>query len=99
MTARRLLAAAQPDTRAVHKHLVLIAKITLRADGIDLDDPDDVVTAFSAHHPQASCAVPRLDNLAKGPPGDRVTEERLLSAADRMLAYLDQLGSTGRTKA
>ena len=99
MTARRLLAAAQPDTRAVHKHLVLIAKITLRADGIDLDDPDDVLTAFSAHHPQAGCAVPRLDDIAKAPPGDRATEERLLSAADRMLAYLDQLGTSRRTKA
>lgn len=99
MTARRLLAAAQPDARAVHKHLVLIAKITLRADGIDLDDPGDVLTAFSAQHPRAGCAVPRLDDLAKGPPGNRATEERLLGAADRMLAYLDQLGTTRGTKA
>jgi hypothetical protein len=99
MTTRRLLAAGHTDTRAVHKHLVLIAKIMLRADGLDLDDPDDVLTDFSARHPQAGCAVPRLDVITASPSGSQELEHRLLGAADRMLAYLDQLGTTGRTLA
>lgn len=97
MTTRRLLAASHTDTRAVHKHLVLIAKIMLRADGHDLDDPDDVLAAFSARHPQAGCAAPRLEEITASPRGGRELQHQVLSAADNMLAYLDQLGGTGRT--
>jgi hypothetical protein len=97
MTTRRLLAAGHTDIRAVHKHLVLIAKIMLRADSRDLDDPDDVLAAFSARHPQAGCAVPRLAEITASPHGDRQVEHKLLGAADSVLAYLDQLGTTGRT--
>jgi hypothetical protein len=97
MTTRRLLAAGHTDIRAVHKHLVLIAKIMLRADGHNLDDPDEVLMAFSAGHPRAGCAVPRLEEFTTSPRGDRELTRRLLSAADSMLAYLDQLGTNGRT--
>jgi adenylylsulfate kinase-like enzyme len=99
MTTRRLLAAGPTDIRAVHKHLVLIAKIMLRADSRDLDDPDDVLAAFSARHPQAGCAVPRLTEITASPRGDQEMEHKLLGAADSVLAYLDQLGTTGRTLA
>jgi hypothetical protein len=54
MTTRRLLAAARPDIRALHKHLVLIAKILLRADGTDLDDADAVLASFAELYPAAS---------------------------------------------
>lgn len=98
MTTRRLLAHDQPDVRALHKHLVLLAKILLRADGHDLHDADDVITAFREHHPEAECAPPELDDLARRP-SDPVLCRQLLDATDRLLTYLDRLDPTVRTSA
>jgi dephospho-CoA kinase len=96
MTTRRLLADEHPDVRAVHKHLVLLAKIVLRADGRELDDPDAVLSAFAAHYPSAGCRAPRLDDLTRSI-SDPELRERLLDAADRMLACLNQLGAITRS--
>lgn len=96
MTTRRLLAAEEPDARAVHKHLVLLAKILLRADGHDFHDADDVLTAFRELHPAAGCAPPGLDDLIRRP-RDPVLCQQLIDATDRLLTYLDRLDQTVRT--
>lgn len=95
LTTRRLLAVDQPDVRAVHKHLVLLAKILLRADGHDLHDADDVITALGEFHPAAGCAPPNLDDLVRTP-GDRLLRQQLVGATDRLLTYIDRLDRTVR---
>ena len=90
MTTRRLLGQAQPDVRAVHKHLVLLAKILLRADGHDFHDADDVVAALADFHPAAECTPPDLADLIRRPT-DPALCHQLLDATDRLLTYLDRL--------
>ncbi|MGH3694153.1 MAG: hypothetical protein ACRDRX_09265 [Pseudonocardiaceae bacterium] len=96
MTTRRLLATEQPDVRAVHKHLVLLTKILLRADGHDFHDAADVLTAFRELHPAAGCAPPDLADLIRRP-SDPVLCRQLVDATDRLLTYLDRLDHTVRT--
>jgi hypothetical protein len=96
MTTRRLLADADTNVRALYKHLVLLAKIVLRADGHDVDDAEDVLAAFTGLHPAAGCAPPRLDSLIRQPP-DPMVRDQLIDAADRLLSFIDQLGQAGRT--
>jgi hypothetical protein len=96
MTTRRLLADDQPDVRAVHKHLVLLAKILLRADGHDLHDADEVLAVFRELHPAAGCAPPELDDLIRQPT-DPALSQQLVEATDRLLTYLDRLDHTVRT--
>jgi hypothetical protein len=95
MTTRRLLAVGQPDVRAVHKHLVLLAKVLLRADGHDVHDADDVLAAFREAHPTARCEPPDLDDLIRAP-SNPVLRQRLVDATDRLLTYLDRLDHTVR---
>lgn len=96
MTTRRLLAVEQPDVRAVHKHLVLLAKILLRADGHDLHDADEVLAALREVHPAAGCEPPSLDDLICTP-SDPALCRQLVDATDRFLTYFDQLDHTVRT--
>lgn len=96
MTTRRLLAHEQPDVRAVHKHLVLLTKILLRADGHDFHDAADVLAAFRELHPDAGCAPPDLDDLIRRP-HDPVLCRQLIDATDQVLTYLDRLDHTVRT--
>jgi hypothetical protein len=96
MTTRRLLSDDQPDVRAVHKHLVLLAKILLRADGHDLHDAHDVLAAFRDLHPAAGCAPPDLDDLIRSPRDPGLCRQ-LVDATDRLLTYLDRLDQTVRT--
>jgi adenylylsulfate kinase-like enzyme len=73
MTLRRLLAAPSMDVRAVHKHVLLVMKIVLRAGGTEADAHDDVVAAFTALFPR--CApLPRAAHLLSRdhPDGDAV---------------------------
>jgi len=58
MTTRRLLADADANVRAMHKHFVLLAKILLRADGYDFDDTEDVLAALRDLHPAAGRTRP-----------------------------------------
>jgi hypothetical protein len=95
MTTRRLLANEQPDIRAIHKHLVLLAKILLRADGHDFHDADEVVAAIEDLHPAAECMPPDLVDLIRRP-GDPALRQQLLDSTDRLLTYLDQLDDIGR---
>lgn len=97
MTTRRLLAAARTDVRALHKHLVLLAKILLRANGIDLDDADAVLTAFAGHHPAYArevMAVEAAAALAAAEQPDPRAVERLLAAADAAVRLVDSLPAT-----
>jgi hypothetical protein len=96
MTTRRLLADDHPDVRAVHKHLVLLAKILLRADGHDVHCADEVLAAFRELHPAAGCAPPELDDLICQPTNPALRQQ-LVEATDRLLTYLDRLDHTVRT--
>jgi len=95
MTTRRLLAAGHPDVRALHKHLVLLAKILLRADGRDVHDAEEVVATFQELHPAAGCDPPGIDDLITSPSG--TVEQRLVQATDQLLTYFDGLGRGVRT--
>jgi hypothetical protein len=98
MATRRLLADADTNVRALYKHLALLTKILLRADGHDFDDAEDALAALSSIHPAANCAPPRLDSLIRQP-CDPVVRDQLVKAADQLLAYFDQLDQAGRTSA
>lgn len=96
MTTRRLLATSAPDVRALHKHLVLLGKIALRANGVDLHDPDDVLAAFAQAHPSAEWAMPRLDDIVNDP-GDQHIVDRVVAATDQILAVIDRSVATATT--
>lgn len=98
MTTRRLLADSETDVRAVHKHLVLLAEILLRADGYHFDDAEDVLAAFRDLHPDAACEPPGLDDLIHRP-DDPAVRPRLIETTDRLLSYVDQLDHIVRTSA
>lgn len=93
MTTRRLLGGSKPDVRALHKHLVLLAKILLRADGCDIHDADAVLAAFRDRHPAAGCAPPSLDDLIRTPTDPNLARQ-LINATGRLLDYLDRIGRT-----
>lgn len=97
MTTRRLLADDSPDVRALHKHLVLLAKLLLRADGHDLSDAEQVLAAFNDIHPEAGCDPPGLDHLIRTS-SDPAMRQRVVDTTDRLLTYLDQLDDIVRTK-
>ncbi|MFD6567927.1 hypothetical protein [Micromonospora profundi] len=93
MVLRRLAANPEPDVRAVYKHVVLIMKIILRADGVDLDASDEVRLAFTTSHPDADIDLPAVTEVS----GDRWRQHEILShrvcgAAAKILAYHDVLG-------
>jgi hypothetical protein len=98
MTTRRLLADPSASVRALYKHLVLLAKILLRADGTDIDGAEEALAAFASLHPAAGCAPPPLDILTRQPQNPDVLDQ-LTGTADRLLSYIDQVGSTERTSA
>ena len=91
MTTRRLLADEHTDQHAVHKHVVLVAKILLLAEGHAFGDADDVLAAFRDLHPAAGCTPPAVDELIRHP-HDPALRQQLFDAADRLLTYLDRLG-------
>lgn len=98
MTTRRLLADPGTSVRALYKHLVLLAKILLRADGTDIDGAQEALAAFASLHPAAGGAPPPLDSLIRQPQNPEALAQ-LARTADRLLAYIDQIGSIERTSA
>jgi hypothetical protein len=96
MTTRRLLTEADTNVRAVYKHLLLLAKILLHADGYDFDDAEDVLAVFRDLHPEAACTPPDLDVLIQQS-HDPASREQLIKATHRLLAYFDRLDHTVRT--
>ncbi|MGC4768876.1 hypothetical protein ACLQ25_07820 [Micromonospora sp. DT44] len=93
MVLRRLAANPALDVRAVYKHVVLIMKIILRADGVDLDASEEVRLAFTTSHPGAEVDLPAAAEVS----GDRWRQGETLShrvreAAARILAYYDTFG-------
>jgi hypothetical protein len=95
MTTRRLLAQRDVNVRAVHKHLVLLAKILLRADGVDVHDAEQVLATFRDRHREARCTPPELSVLIEHP-NDSELRRQLVDATDALLTYLDDLDRTGR---
>lgn len=95
MTLRRLVTADPLDVRAVYKHIMLVMKILLRADGIDAETSDEVQQQFSVAHPAAAIALPTLQEMAPQNSQERsALAVRVLAAADSLLRYHDSLGST-----
>ncbi|MDG4761117.1 hypothetical protein [Micromonospora sp. WMMD710] len=93
MVLRRLAANPEPDVRAVYKHVVLIMKIILRADGVDLDASEEVRLAFTTSHPDADVDLPAVAEVSGGRwRQDEILSHRVRRAATKILAYHDALG-------
>jgi hypothetical protein len=95
MTTRRLLADDKTGFRDLYKHLLLLAKITLLADGVHVDDPDTAFEQFRLHHPRAGCALPRFDDLIAEADQTQASEF-LAKELDGLLDYLDRFDSSAR---
>ncbi|RJQ66255.1 hypothetical protein D5S17_36135 [Pseudonocardiaceae bacterium YIM PH 21723] len=100
MTTRRLLAAPRPDVRALHKHMVLLAKTLVRADGVNLDDSDAVLATFLGRYPDicgasgaavADLTVEAMAELAGAEHPDPTALQRLLVAVSATVALSDSL--------
>lgn len=99
MTTRRLLAAPTPDIRQLHKHLVLLAKILLRADTAEddpeVDDADTVLAAVATRLPHR--ALPGLPTVAEAAAladhdvPDPAGVRRLLIAVDTLVQHIDTM--------
>jgi hypothetical protein len=96
MVLRRLVAAPRINVRAVYKHVVLIMKIVLRADGIAADASDDVIGAFRAGHPSAGVHLPTLAAVGTDWQVDERLTSAVVDAAAAVLAYHDTLGAAVR---
>jgi dephospho-CoA kinase len=93
LNTRRLLAAPIPDTRALFKHLVLVARILLRASGHEAAEPDGVLAALTTFDDRLNWRPPALDQIVQHP-NDASTQQRLVDATEALLAHLDQAGRT-----
>lgn len=93
MNTRRLLATNDLDTRALYKHLVIVGRVLLRADGIDAQTPSQVFEALTDTHPRLRCTPPSLDEVVADPHGTDV-RARLAHAAENLLRYVDSIGRT-----
>ncbi|MFI2486865.1 hypothetical protein ACH47X_08145 [Promicromonospora kroppenstedtii] len=93
MNTRRVLAADGLDTRALHKHLVILGRVLLRADGIDALTPTQVFDALTETHTRLRCTPPSLDEVVADPNGTEV-QARLVHAAENLLRYVDSIGRT-----
>lgn len=93
MNTRRLLAADDLDLRALYKHLVLVGRILLRADGIDARTPSQVFEALTDTHPRLRCAPPALDDIVANS-RDAAVQAQLAHAAESLLRYVDSIGRT-----
>lgn len=99
LTLRRLLSRAPIDIRAVHKHIVLVLKIILRAEGRHVESAVGVVGEFAQVHPAVHVDLPSPAEIVTIPDsaaGD--LEARVLAVAAAVLAYYDEL-VTGPTPA
>lgn len=95
MTTRRLLADDKTGFRDLYKHLLLLAKVTLLADGVHVDDPDAVFEQFQLHHPRAGRAVLRLDDLITETDQAQASE-LVAKELDGLLDYLDRFSASTR---
>ena len=93
LNTRRLLAAPVLDTRALYKHLVLVARVLLRASGHEVAEPDGVLTTLAAIDDRLDWQPPALDQIVRHP-DDAGVQQRLVAAAEALLTHLDQTGTT-----
>ena len=91
MTTRRLLAAEVIDVHAVHKHTVLLCKILLRADGIDLDTSEAVISAFAARNPTWTAPPARAALAGRPEESDLRRLRRSATALLDHIAMIDDL--------
>lgn len=90
MNTRRLLAASAPDVRALYKHLLLLTRVLLQADGLEPSTPD-VLDAFSARHTNPAWNPPAIDSIVESP-HDPAVVAQLIAAVDHILQHIDILG-------
>lgn len=90
MTLRRLLVEPTIDVRAIYKHVVLVVKILLRADGLEFEAGEEVLTAFRACHAARTFYMPPLDELVDGRNEARI-QAQVVGAAGWVLDYVDGL--------
>jgi hypothetical protein len=93
LNTRRLLAAPVPDMRALYKHLVLIARVLLRANGHEAAETNGVLTALTAIDDRLDWQPPTLGQIVQHPDETDV-QQRLVNAAEALLTHLDQTGKT-----
>ncbi|MEV4753651.1 hypothetical protein AB0J86_00830 [Micromonospora sp. NPDC049559] len=92
MTLRRLAADQIADVRAIYKHVVLVMKIMLRSDGINVDASDDVHQIFGSRHPAAGVDLPILAEVSHHSwRSDIQLARRIRLAAGVLLAYDEAL--------
>jgi hypothetical protein len=90
MNTRRLLAASAPDVRALYKHLLLIIRVLLQADGVEPSTPD-VIDVFSARHTDPAWNPPTIDAIVESP-HDPAVIDQLIDAVEHVLQHIDILG-------
>lgn len=90
MNTRRLLAAPVPDVRALYKHLLLIARVLVQAEGVEPSTPD-VIDAFSARHNDPAWNPPTIGAIVDSP-HDPAVVAQLIDAVDHILQHVDILG-------
>lgn len=90
MNTRRLLAASVPDVRALYKHLLLITRVLLQADGVEPSTPD-VIDVFSARHTDPAWNPPTSDTIVDFA-HDPAVVDQLTDAVEHVLQHIDNLG-------
>lgn len=93
MTLRRLIATRAPDIRAVHKHVVLIMKILLRACDTEAETHAEVCTEFIKVFPGTAVAPPGPREVLTG---TAEAHARVMTAAARVLDLLHDLDQSLR---
>lgn len=95
LNTRRLLAARAPAMRDLYKHLVLVARILLRACGKEATGPDEVLTALTVTDNGLVWQPPTCDEIIHRP-DDPGVQRRLVTAVEILLTHLDQTGRTAK---
>ncbi len=92
MTLRRLLAGQSLNVRAVHKHVLLVMKILVRASGVEADGHEDVVAAFADLFP-GHVPLPHPERVLPGA-DDPLPPDVVVAAADSVIDILSRIDQT-----
>jgi len=91
MRLRRLAAAEPLDVRATYKHLVLLMKIILKANGVEVEGGDETTRQFRSAHPEIELDVPDLDQIVADWRTDHRIAAMVRTAAETILACYEAL--------
>jgi cytidylate kinase len=61
---RRLLLEPAANTKAIYKHVVLIAKLLLRTAGLNVESAHDVITTFNKNYPEDEFSLPSPSQIS-----------------------------------